>query len=461
MKFPSLQHLALAAVLALPLGASAQNQDSLHIKKIYDEALTNGKSYEQLRYLTSRIGGRLSGSPQAAAAVEWARQEMEKLGLDRVYLQEVMVPHWQRGEKEEAYIVNSKISPTQQVKVIALGGSVPTPAQGLTAEVLEVKSIEELQKLGKRKVQGKIVFFSRPFDQTHIHTGLAYRGAVDQRSQGPSAAARLGAVGVVVRSMSSALDDEPHTGGLRYAEDAPKIPAVAISTIGAELLGKLLKDDQDLKLHLKVNSKWLPDVLSYNVIGEIKGSEKPEEIIVVGGHLDSWDNGQGAHDDGTGCVQSMEVLRMMRAMNYKPKRTIRAVMYMNEENGLRGGTTYAQEAKAKNEKHIAALESDGGGFTPRGFSMDATPAVYQKIVSWKPLLAPYGLHEITQDGGGADVTPLKANGAAVMEFVPDSQRYFEIHHTAADTFDKVNQRELELGGASMAALIYLMDKYGL
>ncbi|AMM51546.1 peptidase M28 [Rufibacter sp. DG15C] len=461
MIFPSLKHLTLAGLLAVSLGASAQNQDSLHIRKIYDEALANGKSYEQLRYLTTRIGGRLSGSPQAAAAVEWARQEMEKMGLDRVYLQEVMVPHWQRGEKEEAYIVNSKISPNQQVNVIALGGSVPTPSQGLTTEVIEVKSLDELQKLGKRKVQGKIVFFSRAFDQTHIHTGLAYRGAVDQRSQGPSAAARLGAVGVVVRSMSSALDDEPHTGGLRYAEDAPKIPAVAISTKGAELLSKLLSEDKDLKLHLKVNSRWLPDVLSYNVIGEIKGSERPDEIIVVGGHLDSWDNGQGAHDDGTGCVQSMEVLRMMRAMNYKPKRTIRAVMFMNEENGLRGGTKYAQEAKAKNEKHIAALESDGGGFTPRGFSMDATPAVYQKIVSWKPLLAPYGLHEITQDGGGADVTPLKANGAAVMEFVPDSQRYFEIHHTAADTFDKVNQRELELGGASMAALIYLMDKYGL
>ncbi|GAA4304609.1 M20/M25/M40 family metallo-hydrolase [Nibribacter koreensis] len=459
--FSSFKHFALAGMLAVSLGASAQNQDSLHIRKIYDEALTNGKSYEQLRYLTTRIGGRLSGSPQAAAAVEWARQEMEKMGLDRVYLQEVMVPHWQRGEKEEAYIVNSKISPNQKVNVIALGGSVPTPGQGLTAEVVEVKSLDELQKLGKRKVQGKIVFFSRAFDQTHIRTGQAYGGAVDQRSKGPSEAAKLGAVGVVVRSMSSALDDEPHTGGLRYAEDAPKIPAVAISTKGAELLSKLLKEDADLKLHLKVNSRWLPDVLSYNVIGEIKGSERPDEIIVVGGHLDSWDNGQGAHDDGTGCVQSMEVLRMMRAMNYKPKRTIRAVMFMNEENGLRGGTKYAQEAKAKNEKHIAALESDGGGFTPRGFSMDATPAVYQKIVSWKPLLAPYGLHDITQDGGGADVTPLRANGAAVMEFVPDSQRYFEIHHTAADTFDKVNQRELELGGASMAALIYLMDKYGL
>ncbi|GAB2548390.1 M28 family peptidase [Rufibacter soli] len=456
------KHWALAAALALPLGVSAQNQDSLHIRKIYDQALTQGQSYEQLRYLTSRIGARLSGSPQAAAAVEWARQEMEKMGLDRVYLQEVMVPHWVRGDKEYAAIVNSRISPTREVNVLALGGSVATPANGLTAEVLEVQSIDELKKLGKKKVQGKIVFFNRAFNQTHITTGLAYRDAVDQRSSGPSEAAKLGAVGVVVRSMASNSDDFPHTGGLKYAEDAPKIPAVAISSKGADLLTKLLKEDEKLQFHLRMNPQWLPDVLSYNVIGEIKGSERPDEIIVVGGHLDSWDIGEGAHDDGTGCVQSMEVLRLMKAMGYKPKRTIRAVMYMNEENGLRGGTKYAEVAKKQGEKHIAAVESDAGGFTPRGFGISATtePA-FQKALSWKQLLAPYGLHDIDRNGGGADIGPLKDGRVALIGFRPDSQRYFDIHHTANDTFDKVNRRELELGGASMAALVYLIDKYGL
>lgn len=455
--------IASIAFLTLLLGsATAQNQDSLFIRKIYDEALINGKSYEQLRYLTSHVGARLSGSPQAAAAVEWARQEMGKMGLDRVYLQEVMVPHWVRGEKEYAAIVHSKITPAREVNILALGGSVATPANGLTAAVVEVKSIDELKKLGKKKVQGKIVFFNRAFDQTHIVTGLAYRGAVDQRAGGPSEAAKLGAAGVVVRSMASNTDDFPHTGGLRYAEDAPRIPAVAISTKGADLLSSLLKEDETLQFHMRLTPQWLPDVLSYNVIGEIKGTEKPEEIIVVGGHLDSWDIGEGAHDDGTGCVQSMEVLRLLKAMNYSPKRTIRAVMYMNEENGLRGGTKYAEIAKQRGEQHIAAIESDAGGFTPRGFGISTpTEAGFQKALGWKLLLAPYGLHDIDRNGGGADIGPLKDDRVALIGFRPDSQRYFDIHHTANDTFDKVNKRELELGGAAMAALVYLIDKYGL
>ncbi len=456
------QRLVFAAAFLLPWAASAQAEDSLFIRKIYDQALTKGQSYEQLRDLTQNIGARLSGSPQAAAAVEWARQEMNKLGLDRVYLQEVMVPHWVRGEKEFAAIVNSRISPTRPVNVLAIGGSVATPAHGITAEVVEVQSLDELNSLGKKKVQGKIVFFNRPFDQTHIVTGKAYGGAVDQRSRGPAAAARLGAVAVVVRSMASNTDDFPHTGGLRYAPDAPKIPAVAISTLGADLLSSLLKDDGKLQFHVRVNAKWLPDVLSYNVIGEIKGTERPDEIILVGGHLDSWDIGEGAHDDGAGCVQSMEVLRMMKAMNYAPKRTIRAVLFMNEENGLRGATKYAEVAKQRNEKHIAAIESDAGGFTPRGFGITApSEAVFQKILAWKNLLAPYGLHDIERGGGGADIGELEDGRVALIGFQPDSQRYFEIHHTANDTFDKVNRRELELGGASMAALVYLIDTYGL
>jgi len=241
-----------------------------------------------------------------------------------------------------------------------------------------------------------------------------------------------------------------------------KIPAAAISTRDAERLSALLKTDPNLKFYMRMTPQTLPDVLSYNVIGEIKGTEKPDEIIVVGGHLDSWDVGEGAHDDGTGIVQSMEVLRLFKEMGIKPKRTIRAVLFMNEENGLRGGRKYAEEAKAKGEVHIAAIESDAGGFTPRGFGIDGNDDQYAKVLTWKPLLVPYGLHDLSRGGGGADIGPLKGQGTvALIGFKPDSQRYFDYHHTEIDTFETVNRREMQLGAASMASLVYLISQYGL
>ncbi|MDX5444412.1 MAG: M20/M25/M40 family metallo-hydrolase [Hymenobacteraceae bacterium] len=440
---------------------TAAVSDSAVIRKIYDEALSDPQSYKNLEYLSTRIGGRLSGSPQAAAAVEWTRQLMESMDLDRVYLQEVMVPHWVRGEKEYAKIYNSRLVGSQEVNVCALGGSVGTGANGLSAEVVEVKNFDELQQLGKKKVKGKVVFFNRPMDPTHVSTFHAYGGAVDQRSRGAIEAAKLGAVGVVVRSMTMTLDDFPHTGAMRYEEGVTQIPAAAISTVGAETLSKLLQADPDLKLYLKMNCQTYPDVLSYNVIGEIKGSEKPEEIVVVGGHLDSWDIGDGAHDDGAGCMQAIEVLRLMKELNIKPKRTVRAVMFMNEENGVRGGRKYAEIAEKNNEKHIAAIESDAGGFTPRGFGIEADKAKTATIVNWSALLAPYGLHNIGPGHGGVDIGPLKKQNVALIGLVPDSQRYFDYHHAASDTFDKVNKRELALGAASMAALTYLLATYGL
>lgn len=439
-----------------------QGTDSATIKKIYNSALTSYESYENLRYLTKQIGARLSGSPQAAAAVEWSRQVMEEMDLDTVYLQEVMVPYWVRGDKEIGRIINSKLVGSQNVNIAALGGSVGTGENGLSAEVVEVKSFEELEKLGKKKVKGKIVFFNRPFDNTQVITGAAYGGAVDQRGGGPVAAAKLGAVGVVVRSMTNDIQDVPHTGGTRYEDGVEKIPAAAISTKGAEALSKLLAADKDLKFYMRMTSKTLPDVLSYNVIGEIKGSKYPNEIIAVGGHLDSWDIGEGAHDDGTGIVQSIEVLRLFTDLGIKPERTIRAVMFMNEENGLRGGRKYAELAKQNNEKHIAAIESDAGGFTPRGFGIDGNDTQYAKVLTWKPLLAPYGLHDLTRGGGGADIGPLKGQGTvALIGFRPDSQRYFDYHHTEIDVFENVNRREMQLGAASMASLVYLLSKYGL
>jgi hypothetical protein len=438
----------------------SQSNDQGAVKLLFDEALSKGKSYEMLYDLTVNIGPRLSGSPGAAAAVEWSRHTMEEYQLDSVWLQPVMVPHWVRGQKEIGRIVSKKMG-TIPVNVCALGGSIGTGPTGISAQVVEVKSFDELKALGSKGVQGKIVFFNRPMDPTKINTFAAYGGAVDQRGGGANEATKYGAVAVLVRSMGSNLEDYPHTGGMRYAPNTAKIPALAISTRHAEVLSNLIKDEKDLQFYMENHSVTLDDSPSYNVIGEIKGSEFPGEIIVVGGHLDSWDLAQGAHDDGAGCVQSIEVLRLFKAIGYKPKRTIRAVMFMNEENGLRGGLKYAELAEKNKEKHVAAMESDRGGFTPRGFTMTAPKAVREKIKTWKPLLEPYGLTDFDQEGGGADIGPLERQGVPVIEFLPDSQRYFDYHHTQEDTIDKVNKRELELGAASMAALVYLIDTYGL
>jgi carboxypeptidase Q len=429
------------------------------IRRIYSEALSDGKSYENLRHLCTGIGPRLSGSEGAAKAVTWTRQLMEGMGLDRVYLQEVLVPHWVRGEKEQARIKSRAGS--QEVPICALGGSIGTGKKGLRAQVVEVQTFEELRGLGREKVAGKIVFFNRPMNPKFIQTGQAYGEAVNQRGTGAIEAARMGAVGAIVRSMNLAQDDYPHTGSMHYQEGVARIPAAAISTNGADLLSQWLQEDPGLQFKFKMNPRTLPEALSHNVVGEIKGSEFPDEVIVVGAHLDSWDLAQGAHDDGAGCMQAIEVLRLMKALHYKPKRTIRAVLFMNEENGLRGGLKYAELAKQNKENHIAAIESDAGGFTPRGFSIDAPAHKISQITRWKHVLAPYGLHDIGPGGGGADIGPLRSDKIALIGFRPDSQRYFVHHHAANDTFDQVNRRELELGGASMAALVYLLDQYGL
>ncbi len=334
-------------------------------------------------------------------------------------------------------------------------------SEGVFAEIVEVQNFDELNALGEDGVKGKIVFFNRPFDQRLIKTFRAYGGAVDQRGSGASNAARLGALAVLVRSMASNTDDVPHTGALRYADDAPKIPAVAISTMAADALTSALKKEEKVEVYIETHCQILPDVLSYNVIGEMRGSEKPDEYLVVGGHLDSWDVGHGAHDDGAGCVQSIEAVRLLKELGYRPKRSIRAVMFMNEENGLRGGVKYAEMAAANNETHIAAIESDAGGFSPRGFRMSGTDEQKVKLQSWGEYLNAYGLYELGAPGGGADIGPLRESGTVLFGLSPDSQRYFNYHHTAEDTFDKVNRRELELGAAAMSSLLYLLDQEGI
>ncbi len=438
-----------------------QESDSAVARKIFTEALTKGQSYEMLEYLCTRIGSRLSGSPQAAAAVEWSKQQMEKYGFDKVTLQEVMVPHWVRGASEYAVIVNSKAIGSLEVPALALGGSIATPPGGITANVVEVQNFEELEKLGKKAIQGKIVFYNRPLDPTLISTGSAYGGAVDQRHDGAKYAARYGAVAAIVRSMTTLHDDVPHTGSMGYDSVGTKIPTAAISTNAANLLSSLLKDDPGVQFHLELHCETLPDVMSYNVIGEITGSEFPDEIILVGGHLDSWDVGHGAHDDGGGCVQSIEVLRLFKALGIVPKRTLRAVMFMNEENGMRGATEYAAQAKANGEKHIAAIESDAGVFTPRGFGIVNGGDTLRKIQAWLPIFRDYNVYQIEKGWGGADINKLKDQGTVLIGFRPDTQRYFDLHHSNNDTFDKVNKRELELGAATIAVLVYLLSEYGL
>ncbi|MCV6630665.1 MAG: M20/M25/M40 family metallo-hydrolase [Flavobacteriaceae bacterium] len=439
----------------------AQTADEKTFRTIYDQALTKGKSYEWLRHLSLQIGGRLSGSYQAQQAVDYTKKELEALGLDKVWLQGVMVPKWVRGLKEYAYIEQGAGEQTI-VPICALGGSVATPGGGIKAEVVEVKNFEELKALGKEKIAGKIVFYNRPMDPKLINTLHAYGGCVNQRGSGAKEAASLGAIGVIVRSMNLRLDDYPHTGAMSYG-DLPKskwIPAAAISTNGAELLSTMIRLNPNTKFFFRQSCKNMPEVKSYNVIGEIKGTEFPNEIIIVGGHLDSWDLGDGSHDDGAGVVQSMEVLRIMKQMNYKPKRTLRVVLFMNEENGLRGGRKYAEVARQKGEKHVFALESDLGGFTPRGFTFDCTTEQFAQVQSWKKLFEPYLIHLFIRDGSGADIGPLKDGNLVLAGLRPDSQRYFDHHHSDADTFDAVNKRELELGAATMTSLIYLYDKYG-
>ncbi len=438
----------------------AQVPDSAMLRQFYNVALENGHSYENLRHLCKQIGPRLSGSKNAQKAVEWSKKLMEDYGFDKVYLQEVIVPHWERGAKEAAFIIEG--STKIPVRIAALGGSIATPANGLTAQVIEVKNFEQLKVLGEA-VKGKIVFFNRPFDARLFDTFDAYSGAVNQRGQGAVEAAKLGAIGVIVRSMTNIIDDNPHTGGMRYQDGVTKIPAAAISTKAAEMLSeKLMASGSLIKLYFKQNCQTLPDALSYNVIGEIRGSVNPEKIITVGGHLDSWDLAEGAHDDGTGVTQSIEVLRIFKVLKYKPQNTIRAVMFMNEENGLRGGAKYAELAKQNNEQHIAALESDEGGFTPRGFTIEDSPLALAHFSKWKPLLEPYKVSDIEAGGSGSDLGPLKTAvpGIVLIGFKPDSQRYFDIHHASSDVFENVNKRELELGAASIASMIYLIDKYG-
>lgn len=453
-----IRNLILLAGCFCSFSLMAQSDDSITIKKISDEIFLNGKAYENLRVLTKTIGGRIAGSPQMYQSEAWGEKALREAGADKVWLQECKVPHWTRGAKESATLVsgNKKIN----LDVLALGNSVGSDGKTIKAPVLLINSFEELEQK-KDQVKGKIVFYNYKFNSTFVRTFQAYGDASRYRGEGPSRAAKYGAVGVLVRSMSHATDNNPHTGSTRYVDSLPKIPAMAVGLRDADAMAAILEKGT-ATVSMKSNAKMLADTIGHNVIGEIRGSEFPDEYITIGGHLDSWDAGEGAHDDGAGCVHSIEVLRTLKAIGYKPRRTIRIVLFANEENGLRGGNAYAAKAKENNEKHYFALESDAGGFTPRGFGFSGSDAQLEKIRSWVPLLHPYGASEIAKGGGGADIGPLNRTfGTPVAGLIPDSQRYFDIHHARSDVFEAVNKRELELGAITMTALIYLVDKYGL
>ena len=444
-------------LIFISLNVYSQENDSIVIRNVYSEALTSFDSYYMLRDLCKNIGGRLTGSKNANDAVTFIESRLKEMKLDNVYLQEMKVRNWERGEKEVGYANtnNGRVN----FNVCALGISVGTGDKGIEAKVVEVKSWDELRNLGKENVQGKIVFFSRAADQRGYTTGYGYGSSVDQRVRGAIEGARYGAVGVIVRSATVSYDNFPHTGVMRYNDSLTKIPAIAISTKDSDVLRSLLKEDKDMTFYFRTTCHQDEDTESYNVIGELKGSEKPEEIIVVGGHVDSWDLGEGAHDDGTGIVQSIEVLRIFQTLGIKPRHTIRFVGFMDEEIDQKGGRKYAEIVKAKNEIHLAAIETDGGGFTPHGFSFEVSEEKLQQYKDLQKYFAPYWMHLFVKGGGGVDVSFLKETGTTLIGLITDSQRYFDYHHSANDVFENVNRRELQLGSASIAALVYLIDKY--
>ena len=454
--------ITLLLLAASELMAQAgQDQHALMIRKIHEYSLKEGQCHDWLYTLCKQAGPRLAGHDAYNRAVEITQEQLKTITGVHTYTQETTTQKWMRGVKEEVYFTDTKGHKTQ-LTAFALGNSVGTAAEGLEAEVVEVAGLDEVEQMGAR-VAGKIVFYNRPMDEGAIRTFSAYGGAVDQRVYGASKAAEYGAVGTLVRSMGLGVDDYAHTGTLIYKEGINKIPAMAISTQDANWLSAQLSSGG--KVYMKGSSHSAGTVPCANVIGEIRGHISPDTILLVGGHLDSWDVGEGAHDDGSGCVQSMEVLHTLVGLGYKPRYTIRCVLFANEENGLAGGLEYAKRAREEGKFHLAAIESDAGGFSPRGFSFDADTSVLKKYYrsvssTMLPLMESYGL-QFETGGSGADIGPLKPLKGLLIGLRPDSQRYFDYHHTARDVFENVHPRELKLGAAAMTSLIYLIDQYGL
>ena len=441
----------------LAFSVAFSQADSTFIKSIYDMALLEGHSHEDLRSLCKDVGARLSGSAEAQMAVEWGEAKMKSYGFDKVYLQEIMVPHWERGTKEAGWIKN-EVGNLTKVNLLALGGSIGTNGI-LEGEIVEFKSLDELKAADQKTVKGKIVFLNQPMDPTEIVTFRAYGGCYPIRGNGAVEGARKGAIAVLIRSLGLPVDEHPHTGSMHYNDSIEKIPAAALSTMDSDRLSESISNGKT-RFVLEMDCRDFEPIKSYNVIGELKGTKHADEIITFGGHLDSWDTGEGAHDDGAGIIHCLEAMRILKVLGYRPQHTLRVVFFMNEENGNMGGKTYAQLVKEAGEKQIAAVESDRGGFAPRGFSCDGNETQIIMLQSFAPHFKPYDLHIFEKGYGGVDINPLKDeyDGIPLFGFVPDSQRYFDFHHAPSDVFENVNKRELELGCASVAAFLYLLDK---
>ena len=411
--------------------------------RIIGAALTQNRAYERLAYLTDRIGNRLSGSTNLERAIAWAVAEMTKDGLDNVRAEKVMVPHWVRGEESLELL-----TPTAtKLSLLGLGNSIGTPAAGISGEAVVVRDFSELEALGER-VRGKIVVFNAPFTD--------YGATVQYRTTGASRAARYGAVAVLVRSITPVSLQTPHTGAMNYDPQQPKIPAAAITIEAAELLQRLYDRGERPTLHLKMEAKFLPDAESANVIAELKGSERPDEIVLIGGHFDSWDVGQGAHDDGGSCIAAWEAIRLLKELGLRPRRTIRVVLFTNEENGTRGGNGYRDAHRAEIAKHVFAIESDSGIYRPEGLGLAETapPLVRSNVSEIAKLLSGISADRIGPSGGGADIGPLMREGVAGANLDVDGSHYFDIHHTQADTLDKIDPRDLSLCVATLAVFAY-------
>jgi len=439
---------AFISIVSLIWAPTSSRADDL--RNLKANIMKHGTSYTDLRELTRDIGPRLSGSNGAAKSVEWGLAKLNSYHLDRVWKQPVQVPHWERGTVERATIMGGKSPIT--LAVTALGRSAGT--SGIDARVVEVQSLDEVRALGF-KVRGKIVFYNRPMDPTLEDTFTAYGRAMDQRTQGPALASSFGAVAVLVRSMTTLTDDDhPHTGGTSFRSGVKPIPAAALSTHAANVLSRELKNRPALKVHIELSAKTLPDVTSHNVIGEIIGSVTPREFVLVGGHLDSWDLAPGAHDDGAGVTQTIDVCRAIKQLGLRPRRTVRCVLFMSEELGGFGGEEYARQAGLAREHHVMAVESDSGGFAPKKFSIDGTPSVVADLKAWLPDFADTGVIDFYKGDAGTDVEPLAALGTLTMQIIPDSKHYFDVHHASTDVFEAINEKDLKNATAALATMIY-------
>jgi hypothetical protein len=451
-----MRSLLFIAFVALFSSVCSQNEDKAVIRQIFNDVLLNEEAYNNLAYLCEHAPGRLLGTEESIIALNYLADYFEEMGADTVFLQEYTTPAWLHAKTEVSIISNKG---NIRLRADALGPSPSTPEEGLSGNVIEVQGLDELKELDPENVEGQIVFYNRPVDITLINPFRIYGGAVDQRARGPAVAADLGAAGVLVRSVGTRIDTFPHTGSTRFNEK--KIPCAAISTVDADILSDALKDDPLLTVKMIIEAEDLEEITTYNLIADIRGSEFPDEYIIVGGHIDAWFNSPGAHDDGIGCVQAADVLRAFKDLEINNRRSIRAIMYMDEELYQSGGNAYARYSEENGIKNYLALEADAGGFTPLGFQVDAPDSIVDIISTYQPLLQPYGIHYIRKGGSGVDIYPLKQFGVPLMGYRTDPQRYMDLHHSGYDTFDKVHIRELQLGSGNMAAIIYLIDKYGL